>query len=86
MVYDTLFSEIVEVPNNKGSERANIPLKLNVLLVFATTYFMRRLLWLASSLCCDTLMLPLKRDEEQVENFLGRERAAEAILDLTCEE
>ena len=90
LVHDTLLPEIVQVSNNEGSESANIPLKLSVLLaiviICAATDFMCGLLWLASTLRSNALMLLLQRDEEQVENFLGREGAAEAILDLAGKE
>ena len=63
LVHDTLLPEIVEVSNNEGSESANIPLKLSVLLtiiiIYATTDFMCGLLWLASTLRCNALMLLL---------------------------
>ena len=90
LVNDTLLPEIVQVPNNEGSESANIPLKLCVLvtiiIIYAATNFMCGLLWLASTLRCNTLMLLLQRYEQQVEHFLGREGAAEAILDLAGKE
>ena len=63
LVNDTLLPEVVEVPYNEGSESANIPLKLCVLLVttiiYETTNFMCGLLWLAPSLRRNALMLPL---------------------------
>ena len=63
LVHDTLLSEVVEVANNVGSERANIPLKLSVFLIFAVvnvnTNFMRSLFRLAASLRRHTLMFPL---------------------------
>ena len=63
LVHDTLLSEVVEVSYNEGSEGANIPLKLSVLLVttiiYETTNFMCGLLWLAPSLRRNALMLPL---------------------------
>ena len=90
LVHYTLLSEVVEVPNNEGSESANIPLKLSVSLIFtiiyATTNFMCGLLRLAPPLRRHALMLSLEGDEEQVEDFLSGEGAAEAILDLASKE